>query len=190
MCNSIYARRIKNHCPEVNNFSACKGACCWEGDWGAPLEESELATLEAICDEVKPYLSPAGIKVLEEEGLYKYYDEPKEHGTPLVDNGPCAYMTFDKNGVAKCGIEAAWADGKIDYKKPISCHLYPIRTSVNRRNGFERLLYDRWDICSATCKKGEELKVRVYQFAKDSIIRKYGEAFYEELDALAQHVNE
>src|SRR6185503_10924116 len=112
----------------VCDLTACKGACCVKGDYGAPLEDGELAVLDAIYPAVKPYLTPSGIDALEKQGHYVRYSK-KEWVTPLVKGRECAYTVFD-NGVAKCGIEKAWLDGKIDFQKPVSCHLYPIR--INR----------------------------------------------------------
>jgi len=113
------------------NLDACKGACCWEGDSGAPLDKTEIATLESIYETVKPYLRPEGIAAIEAQGksVAVEHGNFKEFATPLVDNGPCAYMTVDNRGIAKCGIEEAYLDKKIDFPKPISCHLYPIRIS-------------------------------------------------------------
>jgi Protein of unknown function (DUF3109) len=169
----------------ICNLTACKGACCWEGDSGAPLEEDELAILEEIFEKVKPYLSPAGIYAIEKQGKY-IKDKEGDYGTTLIDNGPCAYMTLTSEGISQCGIERAWKEGVIDWKKPISCHLYPIRVNKNEEIGFEALNYDRWNICSAACTLGEKEQVPVYQFLKDAIIRKYGEDFYDELDGAAQ----
>ena len=92
----------------ICNLSACKGACCWEGDYGAPLETVELAILESIQDKVRPYLSPAGIAAIEAQGAHAWFEGMKAHGTPLIDGGPCAYMTYDALGIAQCGIEMAW----------------------------------------------------------------------------------
>ncbi|GJM34883.1 MAG: hypothetical protein DHS20C18_38840 [Saprospiraceae bacterium] len=170
------------------NLTSCKGACCWEGDFGAPLEPEEMATLEHIYDKVKPFLSPAGIAVIEAEGTYVYQQETQDYATPLIDGGPCAYMTYDKLGIAKCGIETAYKAEAIDFKKPISCHLYPIRISKSPESGFEALNYDRWDICSAACDLGKKEQLPVFQFLKEAIIRKYGPDFYEELEAAATHL--
>jgi len=170
------------------NLNACKGACCWEGDYGAPLETEELHTLEQIYDDIKPFLTPEGRKTIEKEGLFTYYKEPKEYGTPLQENGACAYMTYDDRGIAKCGIEQAWRAGATDFQKPISCHLYPVRVKTNRKKGFEALNYDRWDICSAACSAGKDNEVRIFEFVKTALIRKYGEAFYEELEAAVEHI--
>ena len=118
------------------NLNACKGACCWEGDWGAPLEDEEKIILDKIYKKIKPYLSKEGRKVISEKGKYTYYEEPAEFGTPLIDNHACAYMTYDLNGVAQCGIEKAYKDGVIDFKKPISCHLYPVRINADKDSHF------------------------------------------------------
>ncbi|HHM20651.1 MAG TPA: DUF3109 family protein, partial [Bacteroidetes bacterium] len=109
-----------------------------------------------------------------------------EYGTALIDGRDCAFLIFEKNGVAKCGIEKAWEAGVVDFRKPVSCHLYPIRVVKNDKTGFEAINYDRWDICSAACKAGSKAKLPVYRFVKDALVRKYGTAFYEELDALAK----
>jgi hypothetical protein len=173
----------------VCNLTACKGACCWEGDSGAPLEKDELAILDEIFEKVRPYLTPTGIAAIEAQGRHVWFEEAKEHGTTLVNNGPCAYMTLE-GGVAQCGIEKAWRNGVIEFRKPISCQLYPIRVEKNEVVGFEALNYDRWDICSAACEKGKKEQVPVYVFLKDAIIRKYGEDFYEELDGAATFLRE
>jgi Protein of unknown function (DUF3109) len=172
----------------ICNLDKCKGACCWEGDTGAPLETDELMLLDRIYPEVRPFLTPEGQKVLDTEGGYVRDDRDGSFGTTLISNGPCAFMTTDINGVAHCGIEQAWKAGATDFRKPISCHLYPIRVSKNEIMGFEALNYDRWDICSAACTLGEKHKLPVYQFVKEAIIRKYGEEFYEELDASAAYL--
>jgi hypothetical protein len=172
------------------NLSACKGACCWEGDLGAPLEEEETQTLLNIYEDIKPFLQAAGIAVIEQEGPYTYNEKKKEYATPLIDGGPCAYMVYDNNGIAQCGIELAHKAGATDFKKPISCHLYPIRVMTNETVQMEALNYDRWDICSAACEKGKKHKMPVYQFTKEALIRKYGEDFYEALDAAALDLNE
>ena len=172
----------------ICNLNACKGACCWEGDFGAPLDKSELPILEAIVEQLKPYLTPEGIAAIEAHGPYQWFEEAEDWGTTLVNGGPCAFLTYDPLGIAKCGIEQAWKDGVVDFQKPISCHLYPIRVEKNEALGFEALNYDRWDICSAACELGAKESVPVYRFLKDAIIRQYGEAFYEELDAAGQYM--
>ncbi len=168
------------------NLEACKGACCWEGDAGAPLEEAELGILEKYHDAIGPYISPAGQQAIEEQGKWVVDEETQKPATTLINGGPCAYMVLDRTGTAKCGIEQAWQAGKIDFRKPISCHLYPIRVARNEKTGFEALNYERWEICSAACEKGKEAQLPVFRFVKDALIRKYGEEFYEELAAAAE----
>lgn len=163
----------------VCNLTACKGACCVEGDSGAPVTEEEVATLKDVYEEVKPYLRPEGIAAIEKEGV-AYKDFDGEWVTTLVEGKECAFATFDEKGTALCGIEQAYRDGKIDYKKPISCELYPIRTK--KYQSFEALNYDQWDICSAACVHGAQLGVKVYRFLKDAIIRQYGAEFFRELE--------
>lgn len=172
------------------NLNACKGACCWEGDLGAPLELEELAILERVYEDVKPFLRPESRAVIEQSGLYEYYKSEKEYGTNLLPDGACVFMTYDALGIARCGIEQAYRAGKTDFYKPISCHLYPIRVNKNEQKGFEALNYDRWDICSAACDAGEKAKMPIYRFVKEAIVRKYGLSFYEELDAAAQFLGE
>ena len=170
-------------------LDACKGACCWEGDFGAPLEEEELITLEKIYPAVKPFLRKEGIKAIEENGLYEQADDG-EYGTTLINGRDCAYLTYEKNGIAKCGIEKAYEAGAVNFQKPISCHLYPIRVAENKKTGFQALNYDRWDICSAACKAGKKENLPVYRFLKNALIRKYGEDFYDELEAAANYLSD
>lgn len=162
----------------VCNLEKCKGACCVEGDLGAPLEESELPVLEEIYETVKPYLTPEGIKAIEEQGKY-IQDWEGDYSTTTINDKECAYAFYDENKILKCGIEQAYLDEKIDFKKPISCHLYPIR--VTKYEQFHALNYDRWSICSDACTFGEQLGVEVYKFLKEPLIRAYGEEWYDQL---------
>lgn len=162
----------------VCNLEKCKGACCVEGDFGAPLEASELQILEDIYPIVKPYLTAKAIKTIEKEGTHTI-DEDGDLCTPVVEGRECVYATYDKKGVLKCAIEQAYNDGKLQWKKPISCHLYPIR--VTSKKNFEALNYHKWHICSPACSLGKELQVPVYKFLKDPLIRKYGAPWYEQL---------
>lgn len=162
----------------VCNISKCKGICCVEGDAGAPLEEEETKILEEIYPKIKHYLRPEGIKAIEEQYTHTV-DFEGDLVTPLVNNAECAYVIFDENGYTKCGIERAYEDGVIDWQKPISCALYPIR--VTEYSGFSAINYHEWDVCSDACVLGKELKVKVYKFLKKPLIRKYGEEFYETL---------
>jgi Fe-S-cluster containining protein len=178
----------------ICNLDACKGACCWEGDAGAPLDDDEVTTLERIYPALKPFLSAAGLAELERQGrAIEFVDRDNGEifmGTPLINGGPCAYLTKDGNGLASCGIELAWKAGAVDFRKPISCHLYPIRVEKSKNSNMVMLNYDRWDICSAACTKGKEHHVPVYQFLKEPLERAYGTEFYEELDAAAAYLLE
>ncbi len=174
----------------ICNLKACKGACCWEGDWGAPLESEELAILENNYENVKPFLKPEAIERIKKTGLYEWNDKPEEFGTALMEDGACVFMTYTPLGIATCGIEQAHRAGVTDFKKPISCHLYPIRVSKNESTNFEALNYDEWDICSAACELGEKEQVPVYQFLKEPLERKYGANFYKELDIIANLLKE
>lgn len=171
----------------ICNLEVCKGACCWEGDYGAPLERSELKILEKEYPKIRPFLNEEGQKHIDTHGTYDYFMGMKQHGTALLSDGRCTFLTFSELGIAQCGIERAFKAGATDFQKPISCHLYPIRISSNEVAGFEALNYDVWDICSAACTLGKEKKVRIYEFLKEPLIRKYGEDFYEELTAAANY---
>jgi len=163
----------------VCDLSKCKGACCIEGESGAPLEIEELSELENIFEEIKPFLTKEGIQAIEKQGHFVLDKVDRRYKTPLIKKGPCAYIQYE-NGIAQCGIENAWKAGATAFRKPISCHLYPIR--IQREASFESLEYETWEICSPACSLGEALKVPVYQFLKEPIIRKYGESFYAALE--------
>lgn len=166
----------------VCNLSRCKGACCWEGDFGAPLSKSEVSRLPEIHSVVEGFLSTSSKKVLKDQGLSTYYAEPKYEGTPLLDDGKCAYLIIDEHGIAKCSIEKAFEDGLTDFQKPISCHLYPVRVKENELTGFAAMNYDKWDICSEACQLGKEMQLPLFRFVQQAITRRYGQSFYEEMD--------
>lgn len=167
----------------VCNLTACKGACCVAGDCGAPLEDAELPILKKIYPKIKSYLREEGIREIEKTGLHTWDDE-YGHVTPIVNGAICAYATIDELGHVGCGIEKAYKDGVVDYKKPISCHLYPIR--ITKYESFEAVNYDKWSICKPACKLGNQLQVPVYRFLQEAITRKYGAEFYEVLDKIAR----
>jgi hypothetical protein len=164
------------------NLSACKGACCIDGDAGAPLEKDEAKTLEAIYPKVKPFLRKEGVDAIEAQGAYITTDDG-ELETPLIHGADCAYVIFDEKNVALCAIEEAYNQGEISWKKPVSCHLYPIR--VNDYSEFSAVNYHKWQICDDACELGEELGVPVYKFVKEALIRKFGEDWYMELESIA-----
>ncbi|OUR94746.1 hypothetical protein A9Q87_03690 [Flavobacteriales bacterium 34_180_T64] len=166
----------------VCNLSACKGACCVDGDAGAPLEKNEALILDKIYPKVKPFLRKEGIAVIEKEGTF-ITTKDGELETPLINGADCAYVNFDDKGVALCAIEEAHNQGEIDWKKPVSCHLYPIR--VKDYSEFSAVNYHKWQICDDACTLGKELQVPVYKFVKQALIRKFGEDWYMELETIA-----
>jgi len=168
----------------VCDLSKCKGGCCEDGDAGAPLTKDELAEVNAAYEIVKPYMTKEGIALTERNGRYEY---DREFGwvTPTIEGKLCAYGFRDKKGVIKCSFEQAYYDGKITWKKPISCHLYPIKTKSTKE--YELMNYEpREGLCSPACALGEKLKVPTYVFLKEAIIRKYGEDFYGVLEQVAE----
>ncbi len=167
----------------VCNISACKGECCVAGDAGAPVLDEEISKLNEVYPKIKHLLRKEGIEAIEEQGTYTT-SEFGEHETTLVNNKECAFVTFDDNGITSCGIEQAYNKGLVDWKKPISCHLYPIR--VQDYSEFSAVNYNTWDICDAACTLGKELKVPVYKFLKNALILKFGENWYLELEKVAE----
>jgi Protein of unknown function (DUF3109) len=171
----------------VCDLNACKGGCCEDGDAGAPLEKEELAILKENFEKVKPYLTKAGIEEIEKNGFYVY---DREFGwvTPTIGNKMCAYGCRDKSGVIKCGIEQSFNDGMLAWRKPISCHLYPVKIKKSKKENLEYVNYEpREGMCDPGCALGRKSKVPVYQFLKESLIRKYGEDFYKALDQIARN---
>ncbi|HLV46569.1 MAG TPA: DUF3109 family protein [Flavobacterium sp.] len=166
----------------VCNLSACHGQCCIDGDAGAPLDKEETQILDDIYDKVKPYLRPEGIESIEQQGKW-VIGEDQGYETPLINGKECAYVIFDGK-TALCAIEQAYNDKKIDWKKPISCHLYPIR--IKEYAQFSAINYHKWYICDDACSLGKELGVTVYQFLKEPLIRKFGEEWYQELEKVAE----
>lgn len=181
----ISDRVIEEHF--VCDLIKCKGGCCVDGDAGAPLENNELKELNDAYNFVLPYLTKESITELERQGKYIY---DKEFGwvTPTVSSGMCAYGIKDEKGIVKCGIEQAYNDGKITWKKPISCHLFPIRIKKSKTGKSDLVNYEpREDLCKAACSLGKKLKVPAHIFLKDALIRKYGNDFYEDLCATAEY---
>jgi len=172
----------------VCDLTSCKGACCVDGDAGAPLDKKELMKVDEVFTEVLPYLRKEGVDEINRQGRYVY---DKEFGwvTPTINSKLCVYGIFDANGIVKCGIEQAYLDGKTTWKKPISCHLFPVIVKKSSDGITEFANYEpREDHCKAACTLGGKLKVPVYKFLKEPLIRKFGEKFYEALDATAEHL--
>jgi hypothetical protein len=165
----------------ICNLGACKGACCVNGDAGAPLEKEELKILEEIQPIMKKYLRGKGLEAIDRHGPYTT-NEDGEHETTLINGEDCAYVIYDKNNIALCGIEEAYNQGEITFKKPVSCHLYPIR--IRQYSEFAAVNYDRWDICDDACTLGKEMKVPVFKFVKQALVRKFGQEWYDELEKI------
>lgn len=159
------------------NLPACLGNCCRYGDSGAPLTSAEAHVLEDIWTEVKPYLRPEGVDAIEKMGR-SVTDFENEKVTPLIGNEECAY-TILKNNILLCGIEQAWSEGKISFRKPLSCHLFPVR--IKYYSDFQAVNYEELSICFPARKTGEEEGIFVYEFLKEPLIRALGEDMYKDL---------
>ncbi len=174
----------------VCDLSKCKGACCVDGDAGAPLQKDELDKINDVFHTVLPYLGQQSVKEIERQGRYVY---DKEFGwvTPTINSKICVYGIKDAAGIVKCGIEQAYLDGKIKWKKPISCHLFPVIVKESKRNDNVYVNYEpREDNCKPGCVLGKKLKVPVYVFLKEALLRKFGQKFYDALEATATHVKD
>lgn len=174
--NTIVSDELFDVC-FVCNLKKCKGACCVDGDSGAPLEPGEIGILEDCIDEIRPYMTEEGLKTIEETGLFDY-DVSGNFATPLNEGKECAY-TYAENGITSCAIERAYKEGKINFIKPISCHLYPVR--LKKYNGFEAVNYHRWQVCETALVNGKRLGIPMYKFLKEPLIRKFGKQWYDEL---------
>jgi hypothetical protein len=160
------------------DLAKCKGACCVAGDAGAPLDEEEISILEDDIDAIASYMTEKGRETIKETGIFDY-DSEGNFVTPLVNGVECAFAGFDRKGIAYCTIEKAFEDGKTSLRKPVSCHLYPVRVSVHK--SFEAVNYHKWAICKPALKKGRKLNLPLYVFLEDSLVRKYGREWYNEL---------
>ncbi len=160
------------------DLQKCKGACCIEGDAGASLEEEEISVLEDDIDYIKPFMTQEGIREVEKHGVFDY-DDKGDYVTPLVSNLECAYVNYEGNDIAYCAIEKAWEAQKTGLRKPVSCHLYPLR--IYKHRNYYALNYHRWNICKHALFKGRHEKLFLYFFLKDALIRKYGKEWYERL---------
>lgn len=164
------------------DLTRCKGICCVEGNAGAPLEMDEVDVLEEEWENYRPYMTPEGIEAVERQG-FMVVDPDGDYTTPLVDDAQCAY-SCEENGITYCAIERAWKEGKTAFRKPISCHLYPIRLAAFS-NGSIGLNYHRWEVCRPACECGKRLGIPVYRALKEPIVRRFGEKFYHQLEAAA-----
>lgn len=168
----------------VCDLNACKGACCVAGESGAPLDEEELDIMDGILDKVKPYMTKKGIRAVDKQGPY-VVDSDGDYTTTLVGPGEeCAFVYFDEQRIAKCAIERAFLEGRISWKKPISCHLYPVRITKYRQ--YDAVNYSHWNICKPACECGAKLDVPVYKFLREPLIRKFGKEWFRELEQSAR----
>jgi hypothetical protein len=176
--NTIISDDLNDVC-FVCDLKKCKGACCVEGDAGAPMDAEEISILEDEIDAIKPFMTQAGINEVEQNGVFDY-DAWGNFVTPLVNHRECVYVYFEDE-IAKCAIEKAWELKKIKFQKPVSCHLYPIR--INNYKDFDAVNYHQWPICKHALVNGKRLNIKVYEFLKEPLIRKYGLKWYKELEA-------
>lgn len=168
----------------VCDLSRCKGECCIAGDSGAPVDENEKKTMEEVLPHVLPYMTPEGRRTVEALGAWVVDSYDRSPVTPLIEGKECAYLIKNDEGISLCAIEQAYNDGKIRFKKPISCHLYPIRLSPIM--SYTALNYHRWEVCSDACTLGEKLGVPIYKFLKEPLTARFGKNWYAELELTAR----
>lgn len=168
------------------DLTACKGECCIEGDSGAPIEDIEVDILNEILPAVWDDLSIKAQKVINEQGVV-YKDRDGDMVTSIVDNKDCVFTYYDGAHTCKCAIEKAYKEGKIDFYKPISCHLYPVR--LEKYKDFIAINYHRWKICKAAVALGKAEGLKIYRFLKEPLIRCFGEEWYDELCLVAEEYN-
>lgn len=162
----------------VCDIAVCKGECCIKGDAGAPLEDHEIDILEASVDRIRPYMDSVGRSKVDADGVFEI-DRDGDKGTVLLENGRCAFANVSEDGTYTCAIEEANAKGDIQFKKPISCHLYPVR--ITKYPNYDAVNYDQWEICRPACKCGAQMQVPLFRFVKEALVRRYGIEWYEEL---------
>lgn len=161
------------------DLTKCKGICCIEGDSGAPLEDEEIPILERLVDVVWDQLSEESKAVIKEQGVW-YTDEMGDKVTSIVNGKECVFTTIDKDGMCKCALEVAYREGRSDFYKPISCHLYPVR--LDKVGDNIAVNYHKWDVCKCARKLGSINDLPVYKFLKEPLIRRFGQEWYDELE--------
>lgn len=165
------------------DLAQCKGECCVEGDAGAPLEKEEFDLLRRLLPAVWDDLSPEAQAVINRQGV-GYIDTDNDIVTSIVDGKDCVFTYYDENGICKCAIEKAYTEGRIDFIKPISCHLYPVR--IKRYKDYQAVNYHRWRVCRAAELLGEQKRLPLYRFLREPLIRKFGTEWYTALDTCAK----
>ena len=167
----------------ICDLDKCKGACCVEGDLGAPLEKEELRLVSDSSKYIMPYISNESKTQIKKQGHY-VKDFEGDFSTPTINGRECVYAAYGENGILKCGFEMAWKDGKSEFRKPLSCHLYPIRIKNDGHNYLVN--YDKWKICNPACKLGAAMNIPLYLFVKEALIRKFGLDWFNKLDRIAK----
>lgn len=165
------------------DLSKCKGMCCVEGDAGAPLTHEEYEAIKDVLPEIWDDLLPKARELIEKQGI-AYIDGDGELVTSIIKGRECVFTYFDADGVCRCAIDNAFREGKISVQKPISCHLYPIR--LRKYDDFTALNYDRWSVCRPALRLGKKTGIKLYQFLKEPLIRKFGEEWYQEVCQIAE----
>jgi hypothetical protein len=169
----------------ICDVKKCKGACCVEGDSGAPLEQIEVDKIHEILPVIYERLTDEGKSVIDREGISMIDIEGELTTTIYGKKGACVFTQYSDEGIAYCEIEKAWEEGLVEFRKPMSCHLYPIR--VKKYSSFDAVNYNVWDICKDAVVLGNEKDVKIYEFLEEPLIRKYGEEWYKEACIAAQY---
>lgn len=169
----------------VCDLGACHGSCCVEGDSGAPITKEEKKIIKKLLPEIWDDLSAKAQQLIKKQGI-SFIDSEGDMVTSIIKGKECVFTYFDDDGTCKCAIEKAYNEGKTDFKKPVSCHLYPVR--VKNYPTFQAVNYDKWDICKPALVLGEKLGAPIFSFVKEALIRKFGEAWYNELEIAAEEL--
>ncbi|MDR1762906.1 MAG: DUF3109 family protein [Dysgonamonadaceae bacterium] len=180
--NTLVSESLLDEC-FCCDLPLCKGICCVEGESGAPVEESEIPRLEEVLPIIRDSLSPEAQKVIDSQGVV-YIDSDGDYVTSIVDGKDCVFTCYDEEGICRCAIEKAFREGKTDFFKPVSCHLYPVR--VDKMTEYEAVNYHRWPVCDEARKCGKRLNLKVWQFLREPLIRKFGEEWYSQLQYFAE----
>ena len=165
------------------DLDACKGACCIDGDAGAPLTREEDEELKRLFSKIKPHLTPKAAATVENDGP-SYVDSEGDLVTQLVDGGCCVYTCIEKDGLCLCALEKARRAGETALFKPISCSLYPVR--LKEYDSFTAVNFHKWKICRPAEKLGKEKGVRAYEFLREPLVRRFGQKWYDELCLVAR----
>lgn len=160
------------------DLEKCLGQCCIDGDAGAPITDEERQKIEEILPEIWNDLLPQAQEVIREQGV-SYVDEEGDLVTSIVNGQNCVFTTFGKDGMCLCAIEKAYREGRVDFLKPSSCHLYPVRLTTYP--SFTAVNYHRWKICKCAEVLGQKEGIRVYQFLRGPLIARFGQEWYDEL---------